>query len=141
MSIEVVEATTEQLARAANKYKGSEDARAYVSTGQALAFVAREGEEIVGWCWGYSLVRPDGERMTYLHELEVDPRARRQGVGKRLVEKTLARAASDKASKVFLITNRSNTAARKLYESCGGQIAEDGDSILYLWDPANRGGR
>lgn len=140
MSIEIAEATTEQLARAAIKFKGSEDAGAYTSTGQGLAFVARDGEDIVGWCWGYSLVRPDGQRMVYLHELEVDPGARRQGVGRRLIEESLARAAFDKAKKLFLVTNRSNTAARELYESCGGQIADGGDSVLYSWDPANREG-
>ncbi len=56
-----------------------------------------------------------------------------------MIEMALARAAMDGATKLFLITRGSNIAARELYESCGGHIADDGESVLYWWDPADSG--
>ena len=43
-----------------------------------MTFVALAGSEILGWCWGYQLIRPDDSSMLYLHQLEVDETHRRK---------------------------------------------------------------
>jgi hypothetical protein len=65
------------------KFRGVDADRRYARSSGALAFVATEGPELVGWCWGYHLRRPDGFSVLYLHDVEVDEPYRLQGVRRR----------------------------------------------------------
>jgi ribosomal protein S18 acetylase RimI-like enzyme len=129
----VVEASEEQLARASTKYKTWQGAEAFQATGNGLAFVAEEGDRIVGWCWGYHLLRPDGTTMVYVHEMEVDEDARGQGYGRQLIDSMLDVARVHGVARVFLVTQKSNIAARALYESAGGHVPGDEDSLVFWW--------
>ena len=129
----IVEASVEQLASASIKYKKSEAAEAFKTAGYGLAFVAEEDERIVGWCWGYHLPRPDGTTMVYVHEIEVDEGVRQQGYGRRLIDVMLATARERGAAKVFLVTEKSNVAARALYGSAGAHTSEEGESLVFSW--------
>lgn len=104
-----------------------------------IAFVAVEGHEVQGWCWGYLLARPDGPSMLYLHNLEVAEDCRRQGIGRRLLGSFVDAGVRLGASKMFLITGESNTAARRLYESMGAGLAAQGPTVNYwfLLSPAS----
>lgn len=51
--------------------------------------------------------------------LAVDPRMRRQGIGRRLVTAFVARARAHGAGPIFLEVAATNHAARALYENCG----------------------
>ena len=133
MFARVVEASEEQLARASNKYKTREGAQPFKSSQYGLAFVAESEGEIVGWCWGYHLLRPDGTTMVYIHEIEVDSSARRNGYGRGLIEAMLDTARNEGAERGFLVTQKSNTAAMALYESAGAHTPDDGDSLTYWW--------
>ncbi|MCX5103286.1 GNAT family N-acetyltransferase [Streptomyces sp. NBC_00439] len=76
------------LGRAVRNFRGVEDAdvvRAFAGTPTALAFVAVDGTEILGWCWGHHLARPDSGPMLYLHQLEVAESHRRKGIGRDLL--------------------------------------------------------
>ncbi len=55
------------------RFGRGEQAGAFVEAPATLAFVAvgDSNEAIIGWCWGYRLVRPDASSMLYLHGLEV----------------------------------------------------------------------
>lgn len=129
----VVEASEEQLAWASTKYKTWQRAGALKTTGSGLAFVAEEDDRIVGWCWGYHLLRPDGTTMVYVHEMEVDEDARGRGYGRQLIDSMLDVARSEGAARVFLVTQKTNTAARALYESAGGHVPGDEDSLVFWW--------
>lgn len=138
MTGRIVEATEAQLARASAKYKGSSDGGAFKASDHGLAFVVLDDEDrIVGWCWGYDLLRPDGTTMVYVHEMEVDEDARRQGHGRRLIEAVIATARDREAGKVFLVTEKSNVSATALYRSAGAQTLDDGDSVVYWWSLDN----
>lgn len=58
-----------------------------------------------------------------VHNLAVHPAARRQGVGRALLEAALARARARGARRVFLEVRAGNTAARALYAACGFALA------------------
>jgi len=54
------------LERAVRHFCGVEEAdvvRAFAETPIALAFVAADEAEILGWCWGHHLARPDSSSM------------------------------------------------------------------------------
>ena len=117
------------LAAAVRKFRGVEAGKGYAASPSAVAFVATEGPEIAGWCWGYHLPRPDAFSMLYLHDLEVDEPYRRQGVGRRLVEAFMGAGRRSGASKMFLTTSEVNMPARRLYEALGGGAAAQGPTV------------
>lgn len=70
----------------------------------------------------------------YLEELYVVPERRGEGIGRALLEATMAVARADGADHIDLNTGETDTAARGLYESAGFSNREggpDGPSMLY----------
>ena len=107
------------------------EAKSFARSGSSVAFTAIADDEIVGWCWGYRLRRPDGTSMGYIHELEVAETHRRRGIGRDLLQ-TFANAVQVRgATKVFLTTGKTNIAARSLYDALGGRLAEQGETVNY----------
>lgn len=96
-----------------------------------LAFVAVDGDEIQGWCWGYHLIRPDNSSMLYLDQLEVGEKHRRKGIGRALVHAFMAAGKAVGATRMCLTTGEANVAARALYEALGGGLASQGPTVNY----------
>jgi ribosomal protein S18 acetylase RimI-like enzyme len=119
------------LGQAVRKFMGGEGGSAYAGAPGSLAFVACVGDEVVGWCWGYHLIRPDDSSMVYVHQLKVDSAYRRQGIGRALVEAFMGAGVAAGASKMFLTTGADNSAARSLYDSLGGGLAAQGPTVNY----------
>ena len=67
------------------------------------------------------------ENICYLNDLFVDPRGRRSGVARKLIEAVYAAADEAGAAKVYWLTHESNAAARLLYD----QVAQFGGFIRY----------
>ncbi|WP_146167523.1 GNAT family N-acetyltransferase [Micromonospora sp. MH33] len=111
---------------------------AFLARPGALAFVASEDEEVVGWCWGYQLIRPDTSSMLYLHRLEVMREHRRRGIGAALLRAFMAAGARAGASRMFLTTGKANVPARGLYESMGGRVTAPGATVSYWFQLAPR---
>ncbi|MFD7924199.1 GNAT family N-acetyltransferase [Streptomyces sp. NPDC059740] len=103
----------------------------FLETPNVMAFVATEDDEVVGWCWGYCLVRPDASMMLYVHGLEVVEAHRRKGTGRGLLKAFMAAGRQAGASKMFVFTDEANVAARSLYESMGGGPPAQGPSVNY----------
>jgi ribosomal protein S18 acetylase RimI-like enzyme len=131
MSTLVQAADLPLLERAVRHFKGVQVGPVFARAAGALAFVAFDGEEIQGWCWGYHLPRPDGSSMLYLHELEVDEPHRRRGIGRDLLRAFIAGGARLGATRMFLTTGADNAPARSLYESMGGGPASQGPTVNY----------
>ncbi len=131
MSTRVTRADLPLLRRTVRQFKELEGSPAYAQAPGALAFVAHDGLEILGWCWGYLLPRPDGLSMMYLHELEVAEAHRRKGLGRELLCAFMTEGSKVGATKMFLFTAADNVAARSLYESLGGGLASQGDTVNY----------
>ncbi|MFF1351320.1 GNAT family N-acetyltransferase [Streptomyces sp. NPDC058322] len=131
------------LGRAVRRLRGVEDAdvvRAFAGTPTALAFVAVDGTEILGWCWGHHPARPDSGPMLYVHQLEVAEPHRRKGIGRDLLRAFMEAGVKAGATKMSLTTGAENVAARSLYESLGGGLAAQGPTVNYwfLLDPHQR---
>jgi GNAT superfamily N-acetyltransferase len=127
----VIVASDELLGQGAQLFMGRAADEAYLRSPTSLAFVAVVGSEVVGWCWGYHLPRPDGTSMLYVHQLKVAEAHRGQGIGRELVTTFMTAGAAAGASKMFLTTGADNTAARALYDSLGGGLAEQGPTVNY----------
>lgn len=67
------------------------------------------------------------ENICYLNDLFVDPRGRRSGVARRLIEAVYEAADAAGAPKVYWLTHESNAAARLLYD----QLAQFAGFIRY----------
>lgn len=95
---------------------------AYVDDGPAAGFVR-----------GTALGRPDGpEVQLFLYEIAVAPEYQRRGVGTALI-RGLERICRDEGmAEMFVLTNRSNTAAMRLYACTGGRIEAD-DEQMFVW--------
>lgn len=119
------------LAEAVRRFGGREVARSCTEAPGTLVFLAVERSEVVGWCWGYHLPRPDASSMLYLHELEVAEADRRLRIGQRLLQVFMESGRSLGANKMFLTTSEANRAARRLYESVGGTRAEQGPTVNF----------
>jgi ribosomal protein S18 acetylase RimI-like enzyme len=79
----VTPANVQLFDRAARTFGAAADGcQEFVRSPGALAFVASHAEEILGWCWGYHLIRPDISSKVYLHRLEVARENRRRGIGR-----------------------------------------------------------
>jgi ribosomal protein S18 acetylase RimI-like enzyme len=87
-----------------------------------LVLVAERGGEVVGYTYAgmedydyMSLRGPAGA----LYDIVVDPSHRQHGIGRKLLEATLAGLSSRGAPRVVLSTAQQNTAAQRLFESAG----------------------
>ena len=93
-----------------------------------------DNEKIIGFVLAYELQRYDGKNnMMYIHEVEILEAYRGKGIGKQLMGMVKEICQSKKMSKAFVITNKSNTGAVRLYESTGGMGLDD-DSIVYWYN-------
>jgi ribosomal protein S18 acetylase RimI-like enzyme len=94
-----------------------------------VAFV--DGEP-AGYALAYLLRRRRlPERSLFLYDIEVVEAHRRRGVGRRLMEELSLIAQAESATEGFVITSRSNEAARALYRSAGGlDENSDGDDVV-----------
>lgn len=125
-------AQVDLLRQATLRFCGTDQVAAFAEAPATLAFVALgDSKEVIGWCWGYHLVRPDAASMLYLHELEVAEDLRRQGHGRSLLEAFMAAGKTAGAAKMFLSTAEANRPARRLYDSMGGALAAQGPTVNY----------
>jgi ribosomal protein S18 acetylase RimI-like enzyme len=132
MILRVSAAEGDVFAQAARRFGGAAaGAAAFVTAPGTIAFVAVDGPDVQGWCWGYVLPRPDGTTMLYLHNLEVAEHHRQQGVGRKLLRSFMEAGVQLGASRMFLTTGESNMAARRLYESMGAGLAAQGPTVNY----------
>lgn len=132
MILRVSSADVEVFEEAVQRFVGqAAGAAAFARSPGTIAFVAVEDHDVQGWCWGYLLARPDGASMLYLHNLEVAEHCRRQGIGRVLLRSFMEAGVQFGASKMFLTTGESNTAARRLYESMGAGLAAQGPTVNY----------
>ncbi|MFC5004179.1 GNAT family N-acetyltransferase [Dactylosporangium cerinum] len=132
MIVRASSAAVDVLEEATRRFVGvASGVAAFVQSPGTIAFIAVDGHEVQGWCWGYVLARPDGTSMLYLHNLEVTESCRGRGIGRRLLRSFMEAGAQLGASKMFLVTGEENAAARGLYESMGAGLATQGPTVNY----------
>lgn len=93
------------------------------------AFVAIDGEDVIGWCFGYELFRPEGRWMMVLAGIDVQQERRRERVGRTLLDRFVALARSKGHAKMWLLTDAGSAVAGRLYEGAGAS----GEKLGYWW--------
>jgi len=88
----------------------------------------------VGVLLGYQLQRPETARPKFfVYEMEVLDAQRGRGIGKALINAFKDICQEHNGTEIFLVTNRSNIPAMRLYESTGA-TPEGEDNVLFVYD-------
>lgn len=89
---------------------------------------------LAGFLTAHLLARfKDLRRKFLIYEVDVLPAYRRMGVGRSMIELSLGIAREAGADTSFVLTNRSNDAAVRLYESTGGRAIHP-DDVMYVYE-------
>ena len=104
----------------------------FLNENNSYGFIAKNENEIVGFAYGYVLLRPDGKRDFYLHAIDIMTKVQGRGYGTKLMSFIKEYIKKIECRKMFLITNKSNISACKCYEKAGGFNNAD-DEIVYVY--------
>ena len=104
----------------------------FICNKNAYGFIARDEDKIVGFAYGYTLLRPDGKQDFYLHAIDIMKEHQGNGYGTELMNFIKEYIKEIGCRKMFLITNKSNISACKCYEKAGG-INNADDEIVYVY--------
>jgi len=85
--------------------------------------VAIDRGQVVGMASGVHYVHPDKPSELWINEVGVAPGQQGQGVGRALLHALLQHAESLGCREAWVLTDRANDAAMRLYASTGGQAA------------------
>jgi len=92
--------------------------------------VAIDSEVVVGMASGVHYVHPDKEPELWINEVAVAPTHRSQGIGQQLLRALLEVGRQSGCVEAWVLTDRSNLPAMRLYQSCGGN-ADPGDLVMF----------
>lgn len=104
----------------------------FINDKNAYGFVACNKEQIIGFAYGYTLLRPDGKIDFYLHAIDIMKEYQGNGYGTEFMNFIKQYIKEIGCRKMFLITNKSNISACKCYEKAGGVNNSD-DEIIYVY--------
>jgi len=110
-----------------------ENLKKYIDENNNFGFIAKLNERIVGFAFGYILLKPDGRKVFYLDAIDVMLDYQGKGYGTGLISFVRDYVKTIDCYKMYLITNRSNVSACKCYEKAGG-INKADDEIIYVYD-------
>ena len=127
-------ADTKNDAEALEFYQVDEDsARLYLTNPANFFFACVEHDKIIAYACGYELNRVDNSgNMLYIHAVGVHADYRQLGIGKQMMTAIKHWCKVRGVGKMFLSTQKTNTAARALYDSVGGNILR-GDDVTYFF--------
>lgn len=104
----------------------------FMNDKNTYGFIARDENKIVGFAYGYTLLRTDGKQDFYLHAIDIMADFQGNGYGTGLMNFIKDYIKEIGCRKMFLITNKSNVSACKCYEKAGGVNNAD-DEIVYVY--------
>jgi len=88
---------------------------------------------VVGMASGVDYVNPDKPRELWINEVSVAVSHRQQGLASRLLEALFAEGLARGCWQAWVLTNRSNTAAMRLYAGVGGRL-DAPDTAMFTVD-------
>ena len=94
--------------------------------------VAIDGGLVVGFASGVHYVHPDKPAELWINEVGVAPSHQGRGIGKAVVSTLLQHGKRLGCSEAWVLTERSNQAARRLYASTGGEEAPE-DPVMFTF--------
>lgn len=107
--------------------------KSFIDNENSYAFIAKEGEKIIGFAYGYALLRPDGRTMFYVHSIGILSDYQDKGYGTGLLSFIKDYSKNIGCSKMFIITDKGNSRACHVYEKVGG-MNDIENEIVYVYD-------
>ena len=104
-----------------NMIFNTENVRKFICDNHSFGFIAKKDNKILGFAYAYSLVRPDGKIMLYLHSIGMLSKYQDKGIGTKLMKYIINYAKENNYSEVFVITDKGNPRACHFYEKAGGK--------------------
>ena len=105
----------------------------FLNEKNSYGFIVKEENEIIGFAYGYTLLRPDGKKDFYMHALDIMKKYQGRGYGTSLMNFIKEYIKTIGCRKMFLITNKSNISACRCYEKTGGVYNADNE-VIYVYD-------
>ena len=94
--------------------------KAFLNEKNAYGYIAAENGKAIGFAYGYVLNEPDGQKVYYLHAIDVMEGWQKQGYGTGLVRFIHEHSKTLGCRKMFLLTDKHNVSACRCYEKAGG---------------------
>ena len=88
---------------------------------------------VIGFASAIHYIHPDKAPELWIDEVGVAPTHQNQGAGKAIMNELLRLGKQLGCGTAWVLTDRSNEAANKLYKATGGQVAE-GDTVMYEFE-------
>ena len=92
--------------------------------------VARSDDVVVGMASAVDYMHPDKAPQLWINEVGVSPEYRRQGIGRRLVERLVELAKELGCTEAWVLTDADNAAANRLYAAAGAETPP-AQSLMY----------
>ena len=102
--------------------------RAFFADPRHHLAVALDGEMVVGMVSAVDYVHPDKAPELWINEVGVAPSHHRRGIARRMLDRMLEHGRALGCTEAWVLTDETNTAARRLYQSAGG---EPSPSLMY----------
>lgn len=110
-----------------------ERAREFLADPRHHLVVAIEQNRIVGFVSAVHYLHPDkAQPELWINEVGVAPELQGRGVGRALMEATLALGRELQCSVAWVLTERTNTAAMALYARTGAEEAEE-EAVMFTY--------
>ncbi len=93
--------------------------------------VAIDDGLLVGFASGVDYIHPDKPREMFVNEVGVAPTHTRKGIGKRVLGILIGHAQGLGCINAWVLTDKSNEAARALYTSLGGEVISDDVTLQF----------
>lgn len=121
------------------KSPASEDhLRNFLSRPANILIAASDAGVPVGYLIAYLLDRIDGSRgMMLFYEISVAESHRGRGVGTKMIAELKSLCRRHDVAKMWVHTNRSNTAATRLYSRTGAQKPDETDEVTFTYFPGS----
>ena len=100
--------------------------------------VAIDGDQVVGFVSGVHYVHPDKPAEMWINEIGVAPSHQGRGLGKAMMRTLLQRAKHLGCREAWVLTDRSNHAAMRLYASTGRKEAPR-DQVMFTFSLDSEG--
>ena len=108
-------------------------AREFLADERHHLAVAIDGGVVIGFVSAVLYVHPDKARPElWINEVGVAAAHRRQGAGRAMLSALLAMGREAGCSEAWVLTDRANAAAMRLYASLGGEEAPQ-DAVMYTF--------
>ena len=88
----------------------------FLADGRGFAYVASDGETVVGFAWGSAVTRPDGGQLLLLAGLQVAEAVRSTKVGKQLLDAFAEDGRAAGLTRMWMLSDAGHRAARLLYD-------------------------